>query len=83
MFSWHASCYEEYTSKINLERILQTRGHAKDDIKRNDVSYKSLNDQQNPEKILRSSVAPFNWDLCIFAKIYRKIKVKVFVKLKQ
>ena len=48
-FSWHASCYEEYTNKINLERILQTSGHAKDDIKRNDVSYKSLNDQQNPK----------------------------------
>ena len=75
-FYWHTSCYKEYTNKTNLDRILQKRGHAKDDIKQTDVSFESISDQQKPAKIMRSSVAPLNWDLCIFCQNITKLKSK-------
>ena len=78
---WHASCHKEYSNRTNVEGILPKRGQAKADIKQKDVSFKSLNDQQNPEKSMRSSVAAFNWNLCIFCQNITILKLKVFVRL--
>ena len=63
----HRSCYESYTSKINLEKFEPVEAQMKASVRTSEsICVKT-----------RSMTAPFDWSQCIFCKqkSYKKIGI--------